>query len=113
MYTLYGISSCSTVTKARRFLEENNCGYQFYDLKKQPVTIKLISELEARVGWERMLNKRSTTWRQLDESQKEGVDQHKAIALMVEKPTLIKRPLLDTGKNILLGFKIEAYQQVL
>jgi arsenate reductase-like glutaredoxin family protein len=49
----------------------------------------------------------------LDESQKEGVDQHKAIALMVEKPTLIKRPLLDTGKNILLGFKIDAYQQVL
>ena len=113
MYTLYGITSCSTVTKARRFLEENNGDYQFYDLKKQPVTTKLISELEARVGWELMLNKRSTTWRQLDENQKEGVDKPKAIALMIEKPTLIKRPLLDTGKNILLGFKIEEYQQIL
>ena len=113
MYTLYGITSCSTVTKARRFLEKNNCDYQFYDFKKQSVTIKLISELEARVGWQLMLNKRSTTWRQLDESQKEGVDQHKAIALMIEKPTLIKRPLLDTGKNILLGFKIETYQEIL
>ncbi len=113
MYTLYGISSCSTVSKARRFLEEKNCDYQFYDLKKQVLTKTLIASLEARVGWEIMLNKRSTTWRQLDESQKLAVNQKTAITLMIEYPTLIKRPLLDTGKQLLVGFKIEEYQGVL
>lgn len=113
MYTLYGITSCSTVSKARRFLDEKKCDYQFYDLKKHPLTDTLISGLEARIGWEIMLNKRSTTWRQLDESQKSAINQQQAIALMMEYPTLIKRPLLDMGEQLLVGFKLEDYEQAL
>jgi len=113
MYILYGISSCSTVSKARRFLEEHHCNYQFYDFKKQGVTEDLISTLAERIGWQLMLNKRSTTWRQLDNSQKLDVDQRKAITLMVNYPTLIKRPLLDNGKRLWVGFNIEDYQQLL
>ena len=107
---IYGISSCSTVSKARRFLEAKNYEFQFYDFKKQGVDEALISTLESQVGWEIMLNKRSTTWRQLDESQKKDVGQTKAIALMVEYPTLIKRPLLKTSEQVLVGFKIDEYE---
>ena len=110
MYTVYGISSCSTVSKARRFLEENGHQYEFHDFKTHGVDEGMISKLETQVGWEIMLNKRSTTWRQLEDAQKENVNQQKAIALMVEKPTLIKRPLLDTGEQILVGFKTEEYE---
>ncbi|MDQ7090614.1 MAG: Spx/MgsR family RNA polymerase-binding regulatory protein [Methylococcales bacterium] len=113
MYTLYGITSCSTVTKARRFLDEKKCDYQFYDLKKQPLTEALIGGLEARIGWKIMLNKRSTTWRQLEEAQKLDVDPAKAIALMIRYPTLIKRPLLDLGEQLLVGFKIDDYDAAL
>ena len=113
MLTLYGITSCSTVAKARRFLEDNGLEYQFYDLKKQDVDEALISSLEQRAGWEVMLNKRSTSWRQLEDTQKQDVDKDKAIALMVEKPTLIKRPLLDTGNELLVGFDVESYQKLL
>ncbi|NOQ37015.1 MAG: ArsC family reductase [Methylococcaceae bacterium] len=110
MYTVYGISSCSTVSKARRFLEEKGHQYEFHDFKTHGVDEGMISKLETQVGWEIMLNKRSTTWRQLDDAQKTDVNQQKAIALMVEKPTLIKRPLLDTGEQILVGFKAEEYE---
>lgn len=110
MYTVYGISSCSTVSKARRFLEEKGHQYEFHDFKTHGVDENMISKLETQVGWEIMLNKRSTTWRQLDDAQKTDVNQQKAIALMVEKPTLIKRPLLDTGEQILVGFKAEEYE---
>lgn len=110
MYTVYGISQCSTVSKARRFLENKGLQYQFHDFKTHGSDEKMISELESKVGWEVMLNKRSTTWRQLNDSQKSDVNQQKAIALMVQNPTLIKRPLLDTGENVLVGFNLEEYE---
>ena len=113
MFTLYGISSCSTVSKARRFLEAHDLEYQFHDFKKQSISETLLSELEARIGLDVMLNKRSTTWRQLDESQKKDMNLQKAIALMIEKPTLIKRPLLDTGEQLLVGFNEAEYKTVL
>lgn len=109
MYRVYGISRCSTVSKARRFLEENGIQYEFHDFRTHGSEASMIAELEARAGWEAMLNKRSTTWRQLDDEQKNDVDREKAIALMAENPTLIKRPLLDTGEQLLLGFKEEEY----
>ncbi|MCK5898318.1 MAG: ArsC family reductase [Methylococcales bacterium] len=111
MYTLYGIRQCSTVTKARKFLDEKNCDYQFYDFRKEGVDEALLVNLEKRIGWTLMFNKRSTSWRQLEDEQKEGLDCQKAIALMIANPTLIKRPLLDTGKHLLVGFKLDEYQQ--
>jgi arsenate reductase len=68
--------------------------------------------LEARLGWENMLNRRSTSWRQLDDQQKDNLSLDRAIALMLETPTLIKRPVLDTGEQILIGFNQDDYQKL-
>ncbi|MCK5924431.1 MAG: ArsC family reductase [Methylococcales bacterium] len=111
MYVLYGIRQCSTVSKARKFLDEKKCNYQFYDFRKEGVDEALLVNLEKRIGWNILLNKRSTTWRQLEEAQKEGLDGQKSIALMKANPTLIKRPLLDTGAHLLVGFNRDDYQQ--
>ncbi len=111
MYTLYGIRQCSTVSKARKFLDEKKCDYRFYDFRKEGVDEALLVNLEKRIGWNILLNKRSTTWRQLEEAQKEGLDGQKSIALMKANPTLIKRPLLDTGAHLLVGFNRDDYQQ--
>jgi len=113
MLTLYGISNCDTVRKARRWLDENNHPYQFHDFRKQGVTTELISNLEARLGWEIMLNKRSTSWKKVDEELRNNINQDIAIQLMTETPTLIKRPILESGDFVMAGFKAENYQEKL
>jgi Spx/MgsR family transcriptional regulator len=110
-YILYGIKQCSTVAKARHFLDEHTCDYVFHDFRKEGVDDALLFAFEQRIGWELMLNKRSTTWRQLADTEKKALDCEKALALMLKNPTLIKRPLLDTGKTLLVGFKIDDYTQ--
>ncbi len=112
MYTLYGIKNCDTVKKARKWLDENTIAYQFHDFRTDGLDSKLLSKLEAGLGWENMLNRRSTSWRQLDDKQKNDLSLAKAIILMLETPTLIKRPVLDTGEQILIGFKLDDYQKL-
>ncbi len=112
MYTLYGIKNCDTVKKARKWLDENTIAYQFHDFRTDGLDSKLLSKLEASLGWENMLNRRSTSWRQLDDKQKGNLSSTKAITLMLETPTLIKRPVLDTGEQILIGFKLDDYQKL-
>ena len=112
MYTLYGIKNCDTVKKARKWLDENTIAYQFHDFRSDGLDRKLLSKLEASLGWENMLNRRSTSWRQLDDKQKDDLSLAKAIILMLETPTLIKRPVLDTGEQILIGFKLDDYQKL-
>lgn len=113
MYTLYGISNCNTVKKARDWLDENNIEYQFHDYRKQGLTAGLLESFEARLGWEKLLNKQSTSWRKLDDDQKSNVSKHTALQYMLDTPTLIKRPVLDTGEKIIIGFKAETYQKEL
>ena len=110
MNTLYGIKNCDTVKKARHWMEENKIAYQFHDFRIDGLDMVLLEQLESALGWENMLNRRSTSWRQLDETQKSALSRDKAISLMLETPTLIKRPVLDTGKKMLIGFKPENYQ---
>lgn len=112
MYTLYGIKNCDTVKKARKWLDENSITYQFHDFRSDGLDSKLLTKLEASLGWENMLNRRSTSWRQLDDQQKDDLSLAKAISLMLETPTLIKRPVLDTGKQILIGFNQDDYQKL-
>ena len=110
MNTLYGIKNCDIVKKARHWMEENKIAYQFHDFRIDGLDMVLLEQLESALGWENMLNRRSTSWRQLDETQKSALSRDKAISLMLETPTLIKRPVLDTGKKMLIGFKPENYQ---
>lgn len=110
MYILYGIKNCDTVKKARQWLLKNRIDYQFHDFRIDGLDIALLEQLESAIGWKNMLNQRSTSWRQLSDSEKSSLSRDKAITLMLETPTLIKRPVIDTGKKMLIGFKPQDYQ---
>ncbi|UAN56039.1 ArsC family reductase [Serratia sp. JSRIV004] len=111
--TMFGIKNCDTIKKARRWLEEQGVAYQFHDYRADGLDEQLLRDFVARLGWEPLLNTRGTTWRKLDEAQRNACDNaDAAIALMLEQPAMIKRPLLDDGKgHALPGFSSEGYQQ--
>ncbi len=109
MVTLYGIKNCDTVKKARAWLDAQGIAYQFHDFRKDGLTADVLEKWDALLGWEALLNKRGTSWRKLDESQREGVDRDKALALMLEHPSLIKRPVLETEAKTLIGFDTNYY----
>lgn len=111
MITLFGIPNCDTVRKARKWLEAEGIEYQFHDFKKQGVTEDALSEWISQAGLDTVLNRRGTTWRQLPESDREGIDETKAIALLLEHTSMIKRPVLQMTNGIVhIGFKPEQYQ---
>ena len=111
--TLYGIPNCDTVKKARKWLEANGIDYQFHDFRKDGIDEAMIRNWMKTQSWEILLNKRGTTWRQLPDDVKNAVDESRAVSLMAEHPTLIKRPVLTRGKTVLVGFKDTAYQKAL
>ena len=112
---LYGIKNCNTVKKAIDWLTKNKIEFEFHDYKKQGITTAKLSAWSKQVGWESLVNKKGTTWRQLDEAEQKKVTNEKAaIALMMEKNSVIKRPLIEEGdKVLLLGFDEEGYQKKL
>ena len=110
---LYGIPNCDTVRKARKWLEAEGREYAFHDYKKEGVdAAKLVFWADA-LGWEAMINKRGTTFRKLDDADKEGIDREKAIALMVEHPSMIKRPVAEHAGGVLVGFKADEWETAL
>ncbi|MCW8826330.1 MAG: ArsC family reductase [Gammaproteobacteria bacterium] len=110
MHTLYGIKNCDTVKKARKWLDSHEVEYQFHDFRVDGLSAEMIENWFSQVDWESLVNKRSTTWRQLDDAQKENIDQQSAAGLLLENPTLIKRPVLEIGNEVLVGFSEENYQ---
>jgi Spx/MgsR family transcriptional regulator len=112
MTTLYGIKNCDTIKKARAWLTANNINYIFHDYRQNGLDPKWLEQTEQVLGWELMLNKRGTTFRQLSEEQKQGVDKTAALALMLEHPAMIKRPILMHNDQYLLGFKADQYAEV-
>jgi arsenate reductase len=104
MYTLYGIKNCDTVKKARQWLDQNGIAYQFHDFRTDGLTSVQLNNFATRVDWNTLLNRSSTSWRQLSAQQQSDLTSEKAIALMVNTPTLIKRPVLDTGDKLIIGF---------
>ncbi len=113
MTTLYGIKNCDTIKKARRYLDEHAIAYQFHDYRTDGLSLQLLQQFAAELDWQKLLNTRGTTWRQLSEAQKADIDQTRALALMLEYPALIKRPLLVHNQHYLLGFDAAAYQALL
>lgn len=109
MHTLYGIKNCDTVKKARQWLDENAISYRFHDYRIDGLTYEQLVNFEARLGWKIMLNRSSTSWRQLSDDQKTNVTQATALQLMLATPTLIKRPILQTDSKLLIGFKADVY----
>ncbi len=109
MVKLYGIPNCDTMKKARKWLGEQGVEYQFHDFKKPGLNEALLRQWIEAVGWETLLNRRGMMWRKLDPAIKEGIDEASAIAVMLETPSIIKRPVLDTEKEISVGFSEEKY----
>jgi len=113
MIILYGIKNCDSVKKARKWLDEHQIAYQFHDFRVDGLTQQQLARFISRGSWENLLNKRSTSWKQLEVAQKLDLTADKAAALMLNNPTLIKRPVLETDKYFLIGFSVETYQTLL
>ncbi|MET0065957.1 MAG: ArsC family reductase [Candidatus Thiodiazotropha sp.] len=109
---LYGIANCDTVKKARKWLNEQGIEYEFHDYKKEGVDEARLREWSRELGWEALLNRRGTTWRKLDEGEKSPLDEERALRIMMDHSSIIKRPLLDDGHRLTLGFKPEIYSEL-
>ncbi len=111
---LYGIPNCGTVKKARTWLDEHAVEYQFHDFKKHGVTEELLSGWLKQVGWKKLMKKTGPTWGQLDDSIKASIkDDASALSLMLEKPNVIKRPVLEhDGKVLATGFDLTHYENL-
>jgi arsenate reductase len=107
--TIYGIKNCDTMKKARAWLDSHGVGYSFHDYKAEGIDKARLLRWAKEVGWETLLNRAGTTFRKLDDAAKEGLNESKAIALMLEQPSMIKRPVLDLGGKLVVGFKPEIY----
>lgn len=112
MTTLYGIKNCDTIKKARAWLTANNIDYTFHDYRQDGLDTSWLEQAEHALGWELMLNKRGTTFRQLTDEKKQGVDKAAALALMLEYPAMIKRPILIHNEKYSIGFKTDQYVEV-
>lgn len=108
--TMYGITNCDTVKKARAWLASHDVAYRFHDYRADGLDADRLNGWSGKVGWEILLNKASTTFRELSDEDRMGLDEKKAKALMLAKPTMIKRPVLELGDRILVGFKPDVYQ---
>jgi arsenate reductase len=113
MTTLYGIPNCDSVKKARTWLDKNGLAYDFHDYKKQGIDAATLKRWCAEFGHEQVLNQKGTTWRKLSDAERSDLNQAKAIRLMQAHPSLIKRPLLDTGERRVLGFSEAGYKALL
>ena len=111
--TLFGIKNCDTIKKAKKHLEQHNVTYQFHDYRVDGLDEQLLAKLEATFGWETMVNKRGTTYRQLSDEQKEARNKETAMSLMLAAPALIKRPILLSDDTALIGFKAADYDKAL
>ena len=110
--TIYGIKNCDTMKKARVWLDQHGLAYAFHDYKAEGIERDLLQEWARAVGWETLLNRAGMTFRKLPDKDKEGLTEENAIALMMEQPSMIKRPVLDIGGKLLVGFKPEDYAKV-
>jgi Spx/MgsR family transcriptional regulator len=110
--TLYGIPNCDTIRKARGWLRERDIGYDFHDYRKQGITRERLQSMAAELGWEAMLNRRGTTWRALPGDVTENIDEATALRLMLDNPAIIKRPILETGGRLHIGFSSQQYQEI-
>ena len=110
--TIYGIKNCDTMKKARGWLDDHGVAHEFHDYNSAGIDRGMLEGWAREVGWEILLNRAGTTFRKLPEKDREGLSEKKAIGLMLEQPSMIKRPVLETKGRLLVGFKSEEYAKV-
>lgn len=113
MVALYGIPNCDTMKKARAWLHAHGVDYRFHDYKREGLDETRLRAWVAELGWEALVNRRGTTWRKLPEDVREGMDSEAAIRIMLETPSIIRRPVLDTGEVRHAGFSETDYERLL
>ena len=111
MATLYGIKNCDTMKKAWTFLDKAGVAYDFHDYKKQGIDRATLEGWVRQLGWEMLLNRAGTTFRKLPDADRQGLDEDRAIALMLAQPSMIRRPVLDLGDRRLVGFSEASYSE--
>jgi Spx/MgsR family transcriptional regulator len=109
----YGIPNCDTVKKARKWLDGQGIDYTFHDYKKEGADRAKLERWADAVGWDALLNRRGTTFRKLDDADKADIDRSKAIALMVEHPSMIKRPVVDHSGGVTVDFSEDEWGEIL
>ncbi len=113
MLTIYGIKSCDSCRAAKKFLEARDIEFRVHDLRDHGLDIQMLERWSDRLGWERLLNKKSLTWRKIPEVDRNDMTRDKALAAMIERPTLIKRPVLEADKFIAVGFSEKRFSEFL
>lgn len=113
MTKLYGIKNCDTIRKAKNWLAASEIDYQFHDYRTDGLDQDRLQKWCDQLGWEILINRRGTTWRKLPETAKSELNEEKAIDLMLANPAMIKRPLLETGKDTIIGFNPSEYERLL
>lgn len=111
MITVYGIKNCDTVKKALKWLAQHGVEHQLHDYRTDGLEADFLAKAEQQFGWENLLNKRSTTWRNLDEEVKKTLEKPTALSVLAEHPTLIKRPIILQDGIALIGWDEKSYQQ--
>lgn len=112
MITIFGISNCDTVKKAITWLKTNDIEYNFHDFKKNGLTNEQVQQFASLATWDKLVNKRSTTYRNLSDSLKQSMTDEQAVVEVLKQPTLLKRPLLLLNDSLTLGFSEKAYQEL-
>lgn len=104
MLTVYGIKSCDTCRKARKYLAERDIQFRFHDVRDDGLDIQMLERWATRIDWQKLLNQRSLTWRKISEVDRADMSKDRAIALIIDQPTLLKRPVLEAEKFLAVGF---------
>jgi len=104
MLTVFGITSCDTCRRAKKYLTEQDIEFRFHDVREDGLDIQMLERWAARIDWQKLLNKQSLTWRKIPEVDRNDMTKDKAFALMIDRPTLLKRPVLEAEKFLAVGF---------
>ena len=106
---IYGIKNCDTMKKAFAWLESRKIAYEFHDYKKEGAPAEKLKQWASQAGWEKLINSRGPTWRKIPETQRENLNQARALALLAEYPSAIRRPIVQSGSKLLIGFTLEEF----
>ncbi len=113
MLNVYGIKSCDTCRRARKFLEDRNIEFRFHDLREDGLDIQMLERWSARIEWERLLNRKSLTWRKIPEADRSDMTRERAFVTMLDQPTLVKRPVLEHPSFFAVGFSEKRFAEYL
>lgn len=111
--TVYGIKSCDTCRKARKYLAEHDISFRFHDLREDGLDIQMLERWAARLDWERLVNRKSLTWRKIPDLDRENITRERAFVLLLDHPTLLKRPVLESERFLAVGFSEKRFGEFL